>query len=161
LDITTSEGFTLAFQDALPLLLNMAKRIVGPQRAEDVVAETALKAWKHRDAYHGEKGAQPKTWLCRIALNEAISTLRKDRRQFEDVAALVNLVDTGPGPERRAIALDFRTVLSQRIQEPGRISKRGRESVTRWLAGESERIAGSKPTAWRYLQVVKALAATC
>jgi RNA polymerase sigma-70 factor, ECF subfamily len=45
--------------------------------AEDVVQETYVRAFTHLDGFRGE--AQLSTWLTRIALNEALSRLRRRR----------------------------------------------------------------------------------
>lgn len=49
-----------------------------PQRAEDVMQDTFLKAWRSRT--NAPKGAE-KAWLFRIARNTAYDLLRKDGRE--------------------------------------------------------------------------------
>jgi RNA polymerase sigma-70 factor, ECF subfamily len=52
-------------------------------RADDLVQETVLKAWK----YHGsfEAGTNIKAWLYTILRNEFYSQLRKSKREVEDI----------------------------------------------------------------------------
>jgi RNA polymerase sigma-70 factor, ECF subfamily len=51
-------------------------------RADDLVQETLLKAWKHHDSF--EPGSNLKAWLYTILRNEFYSQLRKRRREVED-----------------------------------------------------------------------------
>jgi RNA polymerase sigma-70 factor, ECF subfamily len=51
-------------------------------RADDLVQETLMKAWKHHDSF--EPGTNIKAWLYTILRNEFYSQLRKRRREVED-----------------------------------------------------------------------------
>lgn len=51
-------------------------------RADDLVQETLVKAWKHHDSF--EPGTNMKAWLYTILRNEFYSQLRKRRREVED-----------------------------------------------------------------------------
>ncbi|MGE3288909.1 MAG: sigma-70 family RNA polymerase sigma factor [Pseudonocardia sp.] len=48
-----------------------------PERAEDAVQETLLRAWRARDGFGGR--ASPRTWLYRIATHTCLDELRRDR----------------------------------------------------------------------------------
>ena len=51
-------------------------------RADDLVQETLMKAWKHSDSF--EAGSNLKAWLFTILRNEYFTQLRKRRREVED-----------------------------------------------------------------------------
>jgi RNA polymerase sigma-70 factor, ECF subfamily len=51
-------------------------------RADDLVQETLMKAWKHHESF--EPGTNIKAWLFTILRNEFYSQLRKRRREVED-----------------------------------------------------------------------------
>ncbi len=51
-------------------------------RADDLVQETLMKAWKHHDSF--QEGTNLKAWLYTILRNEFYSQLRKRRREVED-----------------------------------------------------------------------------
>jgi RNA polymerase sigma-70 factor, ECF subfamily len=51
-------------------------------RADDLVQETLMKAWKHHESF--EEGTNIKAWLYTILRNEFYSQLRKRRREVED-----------------------------------------------------------------------------
>ena len=52
-------------------------------RADDLVQETLMKAWKHYDSF--EPGSNMKAWLYTILRNEFYTQLRKRKREVEDV----------------------------------------------------------------------------
>ena len=54
-----------------------------PDRADDLVQETLMKAWKHSDSF--EPGSNMKAWLYTILRNEFYTQLRKRKREVEDV----------------------------------------------------------------------------
>ncbi|MDD5862402.1 MAG: sigma-70 family RNA polymerase sigma factor [Prevotella sp.] len=47
--------------------------------ANDVLQNTLIKCWTHRDEFQGKSNI--KTWLTRIAINEALDFLRKKKRE--------------------------------------------------------------------------------
>ena len=69
--------------------------------AEDIVQETLLKAWQHRDDWRGD--APLRHWILRIAHNTAVSVLRKRREELRDpdVLAASSSDSGGPDVERR------------------------------------------------------------
>ncbi len=51
-------------------------------RADDLVQETLMKAWKHHESY--QPGTNMKAWLYTILRNEFYTQLRKRKREVED-----------------------------------------------------------------------------
>ena len=51
-------------------------------RADDLVQETLMKAWKHYESF--EPGSNMKAWLYTILRNEFYTQLRKRKREVED-----------------------------------------------------------------------------
>jgi RNA polymerase sigma-70 factor, ECF subfamily len=51
-------------------------------RADDLVQETLMKAWKHHESF--EAGSNLKAWLYTILRNEFYSQIRKRSREVED-----------------------------------------------------------------------------
>jgi len=78
-----------------------------PQDAEDIVQQAFHKAFIHLQSFEGKSSFR--TWLTRIAINEALMSLRKSRafREFrfddtseeESSAAAVEISDSRPDPE--------------------------------------------------------------
>jgi len=100
------------------------RNIVGSHEdADDIVQETYIKAWKALPTFRGE--SSPSTWLWRIATNEALSFLRKQKvraaLRFESLdAAAERIIDSDPwfnGDEaqRRLAKAIFRLPEKQRL----------------------------------------------
>ncbi len=73
-------------------IYRLALRILGnPQDAEDVLQETFIKAFKHLRTFDGRSSLS--TWLYRIATNEALMLLRKQK------GVIVSLDEPNPNGE--------------------------------------------------------------
>lgn len=82
-------------------LVNVVYRMCGDaQLAEDAAQEAFLRAWLHLSNFR--PGSSLRNWLYRIAVNEAIDTLRRERRVAQDLET-VPAADPGPGPERALV----------------------------------------------------------
>jgi RNA polymerase sigma-70 factor, ECF subfamily len=88
--------------------------------AEDVVQETFVRAFRHLEQF--EERSSVGTWLTRIAVNEALSRLRRSRR-FDVLDSETNQKEGGsysveskqPGPEEQASFQELRSVLTAAI----------------------------------------------
>ena len=68
---------------ALPHLRSvyrLARQMAGPDRAEDLVQETFLKAWTHFHTF--DPATNCRAWLCRILHNTWVSQWRKTRLEL-------------------------------------------------------------------------------
>lgn len=74
-----------------------------PDEAEDLCAETFLRAIRAQDVYDPSR-ASARTWLCRIAHNAWCDTLRRARRRRSmPIAAFRDLAVDAPSPEERLL----------------------------------------------------------
>ncbi|WP_082508059.1 sigma-70 family RNA polymerase sigma factor [Methylobacterium sp. Leaf113] len=98
-EVLTAQSTTAAtaFRDdllaALPELRAFALSLVlNPTRADDLVQETLLKAWKSQDRF--EPGSNLKAWLFTILRNQFYTECRKAKREVEDAdgAAAAQLI---------------------------------------------------------------------
>ena len=102
-----------ALVGAMPHLRAFAISLSGdPHRANDLVQDTLLKAWSHRDSFTA--GTNLKAWLFTILRNTYFTQLRKARREVQDVdgtaaAALV----TGPEQLVKLEIADLGSALSR------------------------------------------------
>lgn len=65
------------FDEHAPALLAYALRLVGDRgRAEDIVQETLLRAWRHPEALAAERGS-PRPWLFAVARRIAVDGHRR------------------------------------------------------------------------------------
>jgi len=65
--------------------LRVARRICGPDAAEDAVQAAFLSLWRGRGAYHPSRGSL-RNWVLAAVRNRAIDTLRERRRRLDRVA---------------------------------------------------------------------------
>jgi RNA polymerase sigma factor (sigma-70 family) len=64
----------------------VAVRCAGPEMADDIAQEAALRAWRRRDSCRDP--AQPWAWLAQITRNEAIRHAARRREAASDVPDL-------------------------------------------------------------------------
>ncbi|MGM0585108.1 MAG: sigma-70 family RNA polymerase sigma factor [Pseudomonadota bacterium] len=82
--MTIRHPFHVLLPQQAPALRRRALKLTSSEhRADDLVQETFLKAWAHRDSYR--PGTNLRAWLCTILRNTFFSDLRKSRREVEDV----------------------------------------------------------------------------
>ena len=93
-------------RDHYPRLWSSVQRILNnPASADDVVQETFIKA--HRDIHRFNGQSQLGTWLYRIAINQALDTVRKKARTdrwLSFLSPVATRIPTCP-PCRRARSL--------------------------------------------------------
>jgi RNA polymerase sigma-70 factor, ECF subfamily len=81
--MTISPEFRTTLIAAIPGLrafgLSLTSR---SDKADDLVQETLMKAWKHHESF--QQGTNMKAWLYTILRNEFYSQLRKRKREVED-----------------------------------------------------------------------------
>jgi RNA polymerase sigma-70 factor, ECF subfamily len=81
-------------------------------RADDLVQETMMKAWKHHESF--EPGTNMKAWLYTILRNEFYSQLRKSRREVEDADGVHSgKVAVNPEQEGHLDMADLRVALAK------------------------------------------------
>ena len=97
-----------------PLLLANARRIVGPNDAEDDVVQTVIiEAWRKRHRY--DPGRPLEAWLLTILRRRAIDLVRKQKPAVVnlDTAGELSGTDGRETAERVAIAFDMRRALNE------------------------------------------------
>lgn len=87
-----------------------------PAAADDLVQETILRAWSNLDSFR--EGTNLRAWLFTILRNTFFSTLRKGKREVEDVDGqhAARVVET-PRQEGAADLVNFRRALSHLPQD--------------------------------------------
>jgi RNA polymerase sigma-70 factor (ECF subfamily) len=83
---------------------------------EDAMQQAYLQAWSRLDTFHGE--ARFSTWLIRIALNEGLMRLRKQRRLElvpEPESPEDEMPTAAPDPQDRAERRELAEVLSRAV----------------------------------------------
>lgn len=97
---------------AAVLLRFAASSVSDTATAEDVVQETFLRAWRARDRYSADRGAE-RAWLFAIARNVVIDTYRSGARRPVPVGdeTLDAATRTQPAPPSEMEAVEHRIVL--------------------------------------------------
>lgn len=76
--MTRSEGFSVMVRQYSEQLYWKVRHVVlNHDDADDVLQNTFLKAWKSLDTFQGKSSVS--TWLYRIAINEALDFLRRQK----------------------------------------------------------------------------------
>lgn len=70
-------GFEAMLGDYRPVLARLARRYADANDWQDLLQEMQLQLWRSFESYDGR--AQPQTWMYRVALNTALSYVRKPR----------------------------------------------------------------------------------
>jgi RNA polymerase sigma-70 factor (ECF subfamily) len=95
------------------------------EAAEDVVQDTFLKAFRNLDKFRGN--SRFSTWLTRIAVNESLMKLRKQRSNREESldadfrneenGGAFEVADWAPNPEELYSGSELRNILRSELQE--------------------------------------------
>ena len=110
--MTADDFFSRDLLATIPSLRAFARSLgASPDRADDLVQETLIKAWASQSSF--VRGTNLKTWLFTILRNTAYSDYRKRWREVEDAdgsysAGLV----TEPSQIAHLDMVDFKTALS-------------------------------------------------
>jgi RNA polymerase sigma-70 factor (ECF subfamily) len=94
----------------VPNLRAFARSLAGTlDRADDLVQETLVKAWKNRDRF--AEGSNMKAWLFTILRNTFLSERRKRKNEVEDRdGAMAEQLTASGGQAGHMDALDFQRV---------------------------------------------------
>lgn len=113
------QRFTRLFSEYYPPVLAFARRRLGSDAAQDVVAETFLTAWRRLDEITGE----PLPWLYRIA-GHAVANQRRSqvrRSRLDDRARRLMDEEAAPDPAEavteRGLLVEAFSSLSERDRE--------------------------------------------
>jgi RNA polymerase sigma-70 factor, ECF subfamily len=107
-------------------IYHLALRMLGdPQDAEDILQNTYIRALRHIGEFEGRSSLS--TWLYRIAINEALMQLRKQRPEIslsemeddeseDDGYAPLHLADWCCLPEQELLSSESRRNLDEAVQ---------------------------------------------
>ncbi|MDE6283517.1 MAG: RNA polymerase sigma factor [Muribaculaceae bacterium] len=109
-----------AFNDVMrrysePLYWQIRRMVESHDDANDILQNTFLKAWQSVDGFRGD--AKLSTWLYKIALNESITFLAKERKRLsisidDEESHLVNLIESDEYVDGDDLALKLRKAVA-------------------------------------------------
>jgi RNA polymerase sigma-70 factor (ECF subfamily) len=117
LETSRDEEFKRELLGVLPHLRAFARGLSGrPDFADDLVQETAIKAWTARDRF--TPGTSMRAWTFAILRNHYLSELRRNRRQVDfDPEAAERLLVMEADQEDRLHLSDMQTALQKLSSE--------------------------------------------
>ncbi|WP_043690116.1 RNA polymerase sigma factor [Luteimonas huabeiensis] len=89
----TEAAFTAMLQANQPALVRLARRYAGPQDWQDLLQDMHLQLWRSFAGFEGR--AQRSTWVYRVALNTALSHVRRPRREHRPLDEAAEPADAG------------------------------------------------------------------
>lgn len=109
-----------AFNDVMrrysePLYWQIRRMVESHDDANDILQNTFLKAWQSVEGFRGD--ARLSTWLYKIALNESITHLAKERKRLnisldDEESHLVNLIESDEYVDGDELALKLRKAIA-------------------------------------------------
>jgi RNA polymerase sigma-70 factor (ECF subfamily) len=97
--------FTRALLESAPSLRAFAISLTGkPERADDLVQDTLMRAWANAGSY--QHGTNIKAWLFTILRNSFTSQYRKKRREVEDADGEMAARLSTPAAQEGHLSLD-------------------------------------------------------
>lgn len=109
-----------AFNDVMrqysePLYWQIRRMVESHDDANDILQNTFLKAWQSVEGFRGD--AKLSTWLYKIALNESITFLAKERKRLslsidDEESHLANLIESDEYVDGDAVALKLRKAVA-------------------------------------------------
>ncbi len=103
-----------AYQEML--YYHIRRMVIDHADADDVLQNTFLKAWRFLDRFRGDSAL--KTWLYRIATNESLSFLNKQKKHhFQDVTEIQDDLRHSQGPGRAADGAEIQKRLQSAIEQ--------------------------------------------
>lgn len=99
-----------------PLYKQIRRLVQSHDDANDVLQNTFMKAWQSIDNFRGD--AKLSTWLYKIAINESMSFLEKERKNLnlsidDEESHLVNLIEADKNVDGDRLALLLREAVAQ------------------------------------------------
>lgn len=95
-DTDDNAAFTAMLEANAPALVRLARRYAGPEDWRDLLQEMHLQLWRGFGSFDGR--SQLSTWVYRVALNTALSHVRKPLREHVPLEQVPERGDAGhPG----------------------------------------------------------------
>jgi RNA polymerase sigma-70 factor, ECF subfamily len=88
------EAFTTLVRQNSPMIYKISRRVLkNHEDAEDTLQNVLIKTYQRLDTFDGH--SRFSTWLFRVAFNEALMTIRRNRSRRQDCLVDLSVVDSG------------------------------------------------------------------
>ena len=105
-----TRAFERLYERHVPKIHSLARRMLGPEHADEVTQDAFVRAWNKIGTFRGD--SQFGTWLYRLATNVMLAhrgTLAKQRSRYTDMEAAPHAASRGARPE---LKLDFENAIA-------------------------------------------------
>ena len=98
-----------------PLYWQIRRMVANHDDANDILQEVFIKAWTSLENFRGD--AKLSTWLYKIAINESLTFLARERRRNnvsidDEAAMLINAIEADTNIDGDSLALELRKVIA-------------------------------------------------
>lgn len=98
-----------------PLYRHIRRMVQRHEDADDLLQNTFMKAWQNIENFRGD--ARLSTWLYKIAINESLSHLEKERKRQglsldDEESALINLIEADKDIDGNELAVNLRKAIA-------------------------------------------------
>lgn len=118
--------FALLVDEYYEMIYRLAIKMVNnPQDAEDILQETFIKAYRHLEKFDGRSSLS--TWLYRIATNEALMFLRRQKPEpvsvdqtldtIEGEVEPLQIIDWSSLPEEELMSAEAQVYLDKAVEK--------------------------------------------
>jgi RNA polymerase sigma-70 factor, ECF subfamily len=88
------DAFATLVRQNSPMIYKISRRVLkNHEDAEDTLQNVLIKAYQRLDSFDGH--SRFSTWLFRVAFNEALMTIRRNRSRRQDCLVDLSVVDSG------------------------------------------------------------------
>lgn len=88
------EAFTVLVRQHSPMIYKISRRVLkNHEDAEDTLQNVLIKAYQRLGTFDGH--SRFSTWLFRVAFNEALMTIRRNRSRRQDCLVDLSVMDNG------------------------------------------------------------------
>jgi RNA polymerase sigma-70 factor, ECF subfamily len=88
------EAFTALVRQNSPMIYKISRRVLkNHEDAEDTLQNVLIKAYQRLDTFDGH--SRFSNWLFRVAFNEALMTIRRNRSRRQDCLVDLSVMDNG------------------------------------------------------------------
>lgn len=115
-EATQREAFGLVIRKySEPLYRQIRRMVVSHDDANDLLQNTFMKAWMSLDSFRGD--AKLSTWLYKIAINESLTFLEKERKRNnlsidDQESALINTIEADDYVDGDSLAIELRKAVA-------------------------------------------------
>ncbi|MGD2135722.1 MAG: RNA polymerase sigma factor, partial [Gemmatimonadales bacterium] len=105
-------AFERLYRRHVPRIHSLARRMVGPDDADEATQDVFVRAWHKLDTFRGD--AAFGTWLYRLAVNQLLGRRAAQGRERQRLVGGERVLEQRPGRARHPeLAMDFEAAIAE------------------------------------------------